>query len=64
MKKYIEIISDQEPHWKEMITKKSYKEWEQRRINNERPVVTTEHQAWYRIVNGKLDKKVWESVAK
>ena len=54
------IISEQEPHWKEMILNQTMPEWEKRRKNNKQPKVTKEHQPWYRLVNKKLILDVWE----
>lgn len=59
--KYIEIISIQEPHWKIMLEEQSFKQWEERRLNNDFPVVTKSHEPWYRIVNGLLKLEKWDS---
>ena len=59
VKKYIEIISLQEPHWKVMIEEKTYNQWEERRIKKEEPKVTKLHNPWYRLINNDLTKKVW-----
>jgi hypothetical protein len=60
VKKTMEIISMQEPHWKEMIEKQTYIQWEIRRKNNQPPKVTIKHDEWYRLVGNKLEFKVWE----
>jgi hypothetical protein len=60
VKKHVEIISNQEPHWKEMIEKESYVQWEKRRKNGEKPKVTANHEAWYRLINNSLKLEVWE----
>lgn len=59
IKKNIEIISNEEPHWKNMIEEQTYQQWEQRRIKNEEPVVTKLHEKWFRLVNNKIQSKVW-----
>ena len=62
-KKYIQIISEQEPHWKEMIEKKTFIQWEDRRIRKEYPKVTANHSPWYRLINDVLILKRWEQPA-
>lgn len=63
VKKNVEIISEQEPHWKEMIETKTYLQWEERRKNKQNPKVTETHPAWYRIVNNELKLDIWEHPA-
>lgn len=63
IKDYILIVSEQEPHWKEMIEQKTFPQWESRRIANQVPVVTKIHDPWYRIVNNQLKLERWESPA-
>jgi hypothetical protein len=63
VKNYVEIISIQEPHWKEMIENQTYNQWELRRNKIEPPKVTIEHAPWYRLINDKLELSVWEHVA-
>lgn len=60
IKKNVIIISQQQPHWKDMIEKKTYLEWEKRRKENERPKVTVSHEAWYRLQGNQLVQKIWE----
>jgi hypothetical protein len=60
IKKNVEIISDQEPHWKEMIENQTYNQWESRRIEKKNPKVTKEHEAWFRLENNTLKAQVWE----
>jgi hypothetical protein len=60
VKKYIKLISEQEPHWKDMIENQTYNQWESRRENNEAPKVTEQHEPWYRLINGELKQKTWE----
>jgi hypothetical protein len=63
VKKYVEIISIQEPHWKEMIEEKSYIQWEERRLNNKHPKVTKTHEAWYRLITNELKLEIWAQPA-
>ena len=63
VKKNIEIISYQEPHWKDMIENQTYMQWEKRRKNNQNPKVTKNHEAWFRLENNQLKSKIWEHPA-
>lgn len=60
VKNSVEIISIQEPHWKEMIFEKTFQEWENRRLEKVKPVVTTKHKPWFRIINNEITSDVWE----
>lgn len=59
----IEIISKQEPHWKEMILNQTFPQWEARRKNNKHPKVTASHKAWFRLINNELKLEIWEQPA-
>ena len=63
VKKSITIISNQEPHWKDMIENQTYQQWEERRIDNNNPKVTKSHDAWFRLVNNNIESKIWEQPA-
>jgi hypothetical protein len=63
VKKNVEIISDQEPHWKTMIVDQTFIQWESRRKGKQRPVVTAQHEAWYRLIDNQLKLDVWEQPA-
>lgn len=63
VKSKIEIISEQEPHWKEMIVNQTYPQWETRRKSKQAPKVTAEHPAWYRLINNELKLEIWEQPA-
>lgn len=63
VKKYIEIISIQEPHWKVMIETKTFNEWETRRKSKQNPKVTANHPAWYRLINNEIKLEIWEQPA-
>lgn len=58
---HIRIISIEEPEWIEMIENETYIQWEQRRINNQVPKKTIEHEVWWRynFANNSNEKKVW-----
>ncbi|PBQ30547.1 hypothetical protein CNR22_01765 [Sphingobacteriaceae bacterium] len=60
VKKYVEIISEEEPHWKEMIETQTFKEWERRRLEKESPKVTIKHAPWFRMIDKTIQEKVWE----
>lgn len=55
----LELISKQEPDWKEMIFKEVFSDWEERRINGRVPKKTERHDEWYRWENGVLNKRKW-----
>lgn len=57
----IKIISNDEPHWIKMLQEKTFKEWETRRKNNEKPIVTELHEPWFRLIDGEIKKEVWET---
>lgn len=59
----IEIISKQEPHWKDMILNQTFIQWEDRRKKKQQPVVTANHEAWYRLINNELKCEIWEQPA-
>ena len=63
VKKFIEIISNQEPHWKNMIEQETYPQWEERRKSKKNPKVTANHQAWFRLINNEIQSQVWEQPA-
>jgi hypothetical protein len=59
VKEKIEIVSEEEPSWIEMIFNETFMQWEQRRIRKETPKITGEHPAWYRLNDGKLELGTW-----
>lgn len=60
VKNNVEIISEQEPHWKQMILTQTYPEWEDRRKNEKPPKVTIDHPAWFRLIDNQLISNTWE----
>lgn len=62
VKKSLLLISNDEPYWIDMIEKETFEEWEKRRISNTVPKKTVPHLAWYRMIDKKLEKKVWIDV--
>lgn len=63
VKSKIQIISEQEPHWKDMLINQTYPQWESRRKSKQAPIVTAKHEAWFRLINKELIEKVWEQPA-
>ena len=63
VKKHIEIISNQEPHWKEMIENQTFLQWEGRRVKGQNPKVTKIHKSWYRMVGKEIKSDIWETPA-
>lgn len=47
----LQIESEDEPEWINMIKDDTFKEWERRRINNEPPRYTASHRSIKRLVN-------------
>ena len=59
VKKHLEIISNDEDVWIQMIETETFNEWEKRRINSENARITAEHKAWFRLVDGELKEANW-----
>lgn len=57
--KFLEIKSEEEPEWCEMLNNDTFPQWEKRRINNSQPKKTAEHKAWKRLVNSEMEEGVW-----
>lgn len=55
----LQIVSTWEPYWIDEIEKKTYPKWESRRLKCEHATITKAHDAWYRLIEGKVEKKVW-----
>lgn len=47
--KHVEFISLEEPEWIDMLVNETYVQWESRRVNNQPPKKTTEHEGWWRF---------------
>lgn len=60
VKKFLVIVSNEEPHWKDMIENQTMPQWEERRKKKDPVKVTAEHEAWNRLSNNELISKVWE----
>ncbi|MGO4708645.1 STAS-like domain-containing protein [Chryseobacterium sp. 2TAF14] len=58
---YLDIISLEEPHWKDMLINKTFIEWEKRRLEGNSPKVYIIHTPWYRYRNNKFELGVWEN---
>lgn len=61
VKRLVRIVSEDEPHWIPMLKEKTFLQWEDRRKNNEVPVVTEMHEPWFRLVGDKIESKIWET---
>lgn len=59
VKSLLHIVSDWEPYWIDEIERKTYPKWEVRRMKGEHATITKAHPAWYRLVDGVPEKKVW-----
>ena len=59
--KYVQIISDEEPEWIEMLEQDTYVKWQTRRVNQSAPKITKEHEGWYRINNESIENNIWIS---
>ena len=59
VERFVSIISSEEPDWISLIRQKVYVEWQNRRNKNLPPKVTKVHGEWFRLVDGKLEKRVW-----
>lgn len=58
---YMEIISNEEPEWIDMIEEETYIQWENRRINQNKPKKTLKHSAWYKFnyCTNKIESDIW-----
>lgn len=59
VKKRLHIESSVDPDWGESVYEETFPVWEQNRIDGIEPEKTADHEPWYRLVNGKLEQKVW-----
>lgn len=59
VKTHIDIVSNDEDVWKEMIENETIPEWEKRRISNLQPRKTEKHGKWFRIIDGELKEDIW-----
>jgi len=59
VREYLKVISDNDSQWLVMLEKKTYPLWEQRRKKGPKATISVPATAWYKLVNGKLEKKVW-----
>lgn len=60
VRKKLQIISNDEIIWNDMIWNETVPEWEKRRIDAKAPRKTEEHGKWYRLIGGKLKEDCWE----
>lgn len=59
VKKHLEIVSEEEPDWKDMLYNETFPQWESRRIEGKKPKVTQEHTPWYRVSGSNIEKGQW-----
>lgn len=57
--KWLKIDSVGDPEWGESIEDQTFPIWEENRLNTNQPEKTEEHEPWYKLVNGSLEKSVW-----
>ncbi|MFR9498211.1 MAG: STAS-like domain-containing protein [Rikenellaceae bacterium] len=61
VKKHIGIISNDEPHWIDMISNKTFNEWEDRRKIKDLVVVSdVKSIPWARIIEGNIVVQLWQ----
>ena len=53
------VVTTDQTHWLEMIQNETYPNWEDRRIKGREAQITESHSPWYRLVNGRLERKEW-----
>ena len=61
VKQRLIIISNEKPHWKDMIESQTMPQWEERRKRNENVKTTAKHDVWGRLLNGKIELKRWST---
>lgn len=59
VKKLLVIVSDDEQEWIDYLEDQTYQQWENRRLNGEKPKKTAPHQAWYRLKDNIIQKSHW-----
>lgn len=52
VRKYLVLVSDDEPEWIEMLEMETFPDWQKRRLSQKAPMKTAEHKDWWRYVNG------------
>ena len=57
--RWLHIDSEGDPEWGESIEDETYTIWEENRKNRIEPVKTEDHEPWYKLIDGTLEKKVW-----
>ena len=59
VRQWLTIDSSGDPEWGESIETETFPIWEENRKKKIAPLKTEEHEEWFRIEDGKLEKKVW-----
>lgn len=61
VKKYLKIISIEEPDWINMITNETFIQWESRRKKGDKIRVSSINtEPWYKYINGKMELQIWK----
>ena len=58
----LQVVSNTDARWSKLILEKTFPLWEERRLKGIEPKITVNHPAWYRLVNGKFEKKTWITI--
>lgn len=59
VKRWLRIDSDGDSEWGESIEADTFPVWEDNRLNKIDPIKTEDHEPWYRLVDGNLERKIW-----
>ena len=59
VKQWLIIDSSGDPEWGESIETETFPIWEENRKKGIVPLKTEEHEEWFKVEGGKLEKKVW-----
>lgn len=59
VKSTLVIKSERESQWLTMIEQQTYPNWSKRKKEGSEPKVTENHPAWFRLIDGELQLRVW-----
>lgn len=59
VQQFLEVKSEEEPEWIDMLESDTYIKWEKRRKNSQIPKVTSEHKPWKRFNNDNIEEGIW-----
>lgn len=54
IKKYLNVISEQETYLIDQLENETFPQWEERRIRNQKPLKTADHDEWYKYINSEI----------